>query len=315
MDQKRTISSEPLVSILMNCYNGERYLKEAIDSVLCQTYQNWELIFWDNQSTDHSKEIFHSYDDQRLKYFLAPEHTDLGGARARAFRHLVGEFVAVLDADDVWMPKKLEKQIPLFDDPEVGIVISDALFFNDRTEKALYGGRYPPTGWVFEKLLAKYFVSLTTLIFRLSNALDLSRAFDPDFSFIADFDLVVRLSRISKLVIYPEILAKWRVHSESDTWKHPQAFVEERERWIRKQISEDLSFEKEYAAAIRLLNNRNRRERTVQHIINNRRTLAIRTIMKNDFTHWRTWALLLLSLIPYSEVALTYLYKRKYELR
>ena len=62
---------KPLVSIIMNCYNGEKYLHEAVDSVIEQTYQNWEIIFWDNQSSDLSKTIFTSYDDPRFKYFYA----------------------------------------------------------------------------------------------------------------------------------------------------------------------------------------------------------------------------------------------------
>ena len=91
-----TKPEEPLVSIMMNCYNGEKYLREAIESVLAQTFQNWELIFWDNQSTDQSANIFKSYKDPRLKYFLSPEHTDLGGGRAKAFQHLKGEFIAMM---------------------------------------------------------------------------------------------------------------------------------------------------------------------------------------------------------------------------
>ena len=60
---------EPLVSIIINCFNGEKYLREAIDSVISQTYKNWEVIFWDNQSTDRSARIFKNYKDERLKYF------------------------------------------------------------------------------------------------------------------------------------------------------------------------------------------------------------------------------------------------------
>ena len=73
--------SKPLVSIIMNCFNGERYLKEAINSVLEQQYNNWELIFWDNQSTDSSAQIFLSYNDDRFKYYYAPLHTPLYEAR------------------------------------------------------------------------------------------------------------------------------------------------------------------------------------------------------------------------------------------
>jgi glycosyltransferase involved in cell wall biosynthesis len=305
---------QPLVSILMNCYNGEKYLREAVDSVFAQTYKNWEVIFWDNRSTDRSEEIFKSYSDQRLKYFYAPEHTDLGGGRARAWERITGEFVAVLDVDDVWLPEKLEKQLPLFEDPEVGIVISDTLFFNEKTEKPLYAGKYPPTGWVFEQLFTGYYVSLETLVFRRSTALKLSRAFDPDFSFIADFDLVVRLSHISKLALCREILAKWRVHAGSDTWKYPQSFIEEKERWIVKQLAEDGSFANKYSSSIHQFNNKNQRMKVILALFHGQRLFALKTLLKIRFDHWHSWALLFFCFLPFSGAAISYLYKRKLEL-
>ena len=78
---KTSQESQSLVSVIMNCFNGEKYLREAIDSVLAQTYQNWELIFWDNQSTDKSAEIVKSYEDPRIYYFYARHHTLLYEAR------------------------------------------------------------------------------------------------------------------------------------------------------------------------------------------------------------------------------------------
>lgn len=310
----RMMKQEPLVSVLMNCYNGDKYLREAIDSVLAQTYRNWEIVFWDNQSTDKSAEIFQSYKDARLRYFYAPTHTDVGGARAGAWVHLTGEFVAVLDTDDVWLPRKLEKQLPLFHDPEVGIVISDTLFFNERTEKPLYGGKYPPTGRVFEQLLTGYFVSLETVVLRKSTALKLSRAFDPDFNMIGDFDLVVRLSRISKLALCPEILAKWRVHGESVSWKFPLVFIEEKERWISKQITLEPSFANEYSASIRQFKNKNLRTKAAHELRNNRRIVALKSLVSTGFDHWHAWALLLFCFLPFSSAAISYLYKRKFEL-
>ncbi len=80
---------QPLISVIMNCYNGEKFLREALDSVLTQTYTNWELIFWDNQSTDKSKDILLSYNDSRLKYFYATQHTNLGKARNLAMKKLM----------------------------------------------------------------------------------------------------------------------------------------------------------------------------------------------------------------------------------
>ena len=71
------MNEQPLVSIIMNCYNGETYLQESINSVLTQTYKNWELVFWDNKSQDKSAEIFKEYEDKRLKYFYENKHTTL----------------------------------------------------------------------------------------------------------------------------------------------------------------------------------------------------------------------------------------------
>ena len=70
----------PLVSILMNCFNGEKYLRQAIESVLSQSYKNWELVFWDNRSTDSSAAIVNGYKDSRIRYFLSPTHTSFGAA-------------------------------------------------------------------------------------------------------------------------------------------------------------------------------------------------------------------------------------------
>ena len=87
-------NNQPLVSIIMNCYNGESFLHESIKSVLSQTYENWELIFWDNRSNDKSAEIFKSYNDKRFKYYYTSKHTLLSEARNEAIKRASGEFIA-----------------------------------------------------------------------------------------------------------------------------------------------------------------------------------------------------------------------------
>ena len=141
------VAAEPLVSILMNCFNGEKFLREAIQSVLAQTYQNWELIFWDNQSTDGSSEIFRDYDDGRFNYFNAPKHTLLSEARNYAIEKASGEFFAFLDVDDRWTPEKLKNQIPLFDNPNVGIVYGNYWLENERNKSSKINyNKQLPTG-------------------------------------------------------------------------------------------------------------------------------------------------------------------------
>ena len=89
-------NSKHLVSIIMNCYNGEKYLTKSVQSVINQSYKNWELIFWDNQSTDSSSKKGNSLNDRRIKYFRSPIKLTLGEARNFALEKCLGDFVCFL---------------------------------------------------------------------------------------------------------------------------------------------------------------------------------------------------------------------------
>ena len=102
---------KPLVSVIVNCFNGEQYLHKALSSILSQTYKNWEIIFWDNQSSDNSKKIFSEFKDKRFKYYFSKEHTSLYKARNEAIKISNGDIIAFLDTDDWWDKNKLELQL------------------------------------------------------------------------------------------------------------------------------------------------------------------------------------------------------------
>jgi len=119
------MSFKPLVSIIVNCYNGSKYLEEALRSLKNQTYDNFEVIFWDNQSTDDSKKIFDKNFDKRFKYYYASEHTTLYEARNMAINKCKGDFISFLDTDDLWEYNKLEMQVPLFFNSEIAVVYSN----------------------------------------------------------------------------------------------------------------------------------------------------------------------------------------------
>ena len=87
-------TKKPLISIIVNCFNGERYLKECLKSILLQSYRNYEVIFWDNHSTDKSKLIFLAIKDNRFKYFSDNEHVTLYGARNKALKVTNGKYRA-----------------------------------------------------------------------------------------------------------------------------------------------------------------------------------------------------------------------------
>ena len=106
--------TKPLVSVIMNCHNGSKFLEQSIDSIISQTYKNWELIFWDNVSQDDSKKIINKFSDNRIKYFKSKKFNRLYKSRNLAIQNAKGEFISFLDTDDLWQKDKLEKQMNFF---------------------------------------------------------------------------------------------------------------------------------------------------------------------------------------------------------
>ena len=102
---------QKLVSIILNCFNGEKYLKDALETVVNQTYNNWELVFWDNKSNDGSKKMLELYGSKKFKYYRSNVHTPLYEARNSALRECKGEYIAFIDADDYWKKDKISKQL------------------------------------------------------------------------------------------------------------------------------------------------------------------------------------------------------------
>ncbi len=214
------MNNQPLVSIVMNCYNGEKYLKEAIDSVYAQSYKNWEIIFWDNASTDTSAEIAKSYNSQ-LRYFKGNTTITLGAARNKALKKCNGKYIAFLDVDDLWLTEKLSLQVPLFEnDNKVGLVYSDAIWFNalNKKEKLSLKNKYKLKGYCFRELLTNYLITQSSVIIKKSALLSQSEWFDERFHLLEEADLFRRIAYSWKLNFVDEPLAKWRIHEESSTW-------------------------------------------------------------------------------------------------
>lgn len=106
------IMTDGLVSIIMPSWNTSRFIGESIQSVLVQTYTNWELLIVDDCSTDNTDEILQPFlSDDRIKYFKNQQNCGAALTRNRAMREARGEWIAFLDSDDLWLPEKLEKMI------------------------------------------------------------------------------------------------------------------------------------------------------------------------------------------------------------
>ena len=230
---------EPLVSILMNCYEGEKYLKLALESVLTQSYKNWELIFWDNNSSDNSLEIVNKLEDKRIRIFKSKQHTNLGKARKNAFSKAQGDYLAFLDVDDIWEKDKLLSQIKQFEDKSVGISFSNTYFFSKKRIETLYKSTQR-IKYSSKDLIINYPLSLESIMLNIKQIKKLDYDFDENFSHISDFDLIVRLSTISKVNYLNAILSGWRIHGKNESFMRKEVFVEELERWCNIHIKNKL---------------------------------------------------------------------------
>ena len=226
----------PLISILMNCFNGELYLKESLDSVIAQSYDNWELIFWDNKSSDKSLDIVSLYKDKRIKVFSAKKHSNLGSARKHALSKTKGEYLAFIDVDDYWYPNKLETQIKVFSDNEVGISFTNTLFFSNKWKENLYKPQSLNTVNT-RSLITRYSLSLESIMIDLNKLKKLEYSFDDNYSHICDFDLIVRLSTISKVKYIDKLLSGWRIHETNESFKRKEIFNKEKEAWCDFHIN------------------------------------------------------------------------------
>lgn len=200
-------------SVIVAVYNGAKTLTQTIESILSQTYDNFELLLIDDGSTDESKNLIEKYlEDERVKYFKK-QNGGVASARNFGIARATGEVIGFCDQDDQWLPQKLEKQIPLFSDPDVGLVYSWVDI--DR-----HGKRECSTpefeGECFEGLLNRNFVSCCTAMVRRTvlnqvNGLDESR----ELHGVDDRHLWLKVARISKLAVAKTPLAIYFIHGEN----------------------------------------------------------------------------------------------------
>ncbi len=215
----------PLVSVIMNVRNGAAFLRQALDSVLSQTFADWELIVWDDCSTDDSAKIAGQYRDPRIRYFLSPDDTPLGAARDRAIQHASGEWLAFLDQDDIWLPRKLENQMALAHD-NAGIIYGRAVLFDSRRGD-LHDYDYAhefgplPEGDIFATLFRDgCFIAMSSAVLRRSAVAEVGGVPDT-IQVVPDYYLYIAIARRYPARAVQEVVCRYRVHPGSMSASHP----------------------------------------------------------------------------------------------
>ena len=195
----------------MNCYNGEKFLRESIQSVVSQKYKKWELIFWDNKSTDRSATILKSFKDSRIKYFKSKKKTVLYQARNLALARTKGKFIAFLDTDDIWCKDKLSLQIPKFKNNSVGLVYSNFFKLKNNRKKKIAHKNKLPSGKVTNSIVKNYQVGILTVVLR-KKFLKTKNLFDFKYDLLADYDFILNFSEKYNFSCIQKPLAYYRIH-------------------------------------------------------------------------------------------------------
>lgn len=275
------------VSVIINCNNSQNYIKESLSSAIKQTYENIEIICYDNFSSDNTKNIILSFKDKRIKYFYSDKFLTLGKARNNAIDRCTGKFIAFLDSDDIWHKDKLENQIIYFEDHDVGIVTSNTQIFNDKGFiKNMYNSNnLPVSGKVFKKLFTNYNISLETAVIRSDALKLLDYNFDERFEIIEEFDLFCRISINYKLFFVNKVLSKWRFHEASSTYKNRELIWKEREIMLKQYKLNIDNFQNIYKNEIILFEKRTKLEKLLYYIqinnFKNARLILIEYLLKD----------------------------------
>jgi glycosyltransferase involved in cell wall biosynthesis len=240
----------PKVSVNICCYNSEKYIKETIQSVLDQTFNDFEVIIIDDGSRDKSAEIIKSFSDQRLKYYYQ-NNQGLSSSRNRAIELSGGEYIALLDHDDLWNPNKLEKQIALFEkNPELALVFSNCYIISaDGTISGTYFDiNSPARGKVFDQLILRDFIPCLSAVIRKAVLIK-TGLFRLDFKMAEEYDLFLRISKIAPIDYVDEPLASYRWHENNLSCNNPHRINREcvkiMDDWL-KRIKENRSERKLY---------------------------------------------------------------------
>lgn len=204
----------------MNIRNGAAYLREALDSVMAQTFTDWELIAWDDCSLDDSARIVAEYKDPRVRYFLSPQETPLGKARDNAMRQAKGEWLAFLDQDDLWTATKLEKQMKLAGEG-IGIIYGRAVLVWPNDHMRDYDQPHEftplPEGNIFGELFrSACFIAMSSAVLRSSAVKEVGGV--PEWvELTPDYNLYVAVARRSQARAVQEVVCWYRMH-DSNLW-------------------------------------------------------------------------------------------------
>lgn len=220
-----------LVSIIIPVYNGEKYISDTIQSVIDQTYKNWELIIVDDGSTDNTADIVKQFNDSRISY-IKKNNTGVSDTRNVGANLAKGEILCFLDADDVWLPQNLEKKLSKLTKEQDSILVTSPMYLwdgkTDYHNCQIIGNNFPVDEWKEFRELRNISIPSSALMYK--NYFFEAGMFDTKISTSADFDLSIRLRQFGKFTYLNEPLVLYRchpsqMHNNITLYKHDMIYI------------------------------------------------------------------------------------------
>ncbi len=257
----------PTVSIIMNCYNNASTLTEAFQSLATQTFEDWEVIFWDNNSHDDSLHIAKSFakklsqnlDMKKMHCYGSDTHMPLGQARNAAIARAKGKYLAFLDCDDIWLATKLEKQVQLMQsNANIALVCTNAEnFYANKVLNDVFSSAKPERGNVFAKLMQRQWITMSSAMLRSEHLVALrgqGSYFDEKLNICEEAELFYALAHEFELDYIDEVLTRRRIHNKNATFMQWESLAKETEYILQKQYELYPHFSKDYPQLIHVLN-------------------------------------------------------------
>ena len=210
------MNGTPAVSIIIPVYNAEKYLAETLESVLAQTFQDFEIILVDDGSTDGTSEIIDKFSDRAI--CLKNDHRGPASSRNLGLEAARGSLVAFLDADDLWLPTKLEKQVAVMRaQPQYGLITCDASMFCESGVIATSSKAQQPiaTGYVLRQLLLSNWVGTSCAMVRRECFEKVGRFDHETFVWGEDWMMWLKIAAEYPVYFLDEPLVQYRVHAKS----------------------------------------------------------------------------------------------------
>lgn len=209
----------PHVSIIIPVFNSEKFIQKTIESVIAQTYSDWEIIAINDGSTDKSLEILNKYKQELPSkiHVINQKNSGPSSTRNKGITEAKGKYIAFLDSDDLWMLNKLEKQVEFLEsDKEIGLLFSDCYVIEGN--RIINGKSYlerskPFRGKIFNHLFYNNFIPTSTAIVR-KDVLKEVGLFNQQYKISQDYDLWLRIAENYSVDFLDELLAEYRFHNE-----------------------------------------------------------------------------------------------------